>query len=109
MPVAEYMLHKEGHRRLVPNFVGDRGHWYSPIDHTYIGWIEESPDHYVPDTIVYLTKEQFITRALAIHAVQPIHGNNEEIIGGGAELTNEEVQTMASLWFDEFVTKNSAV
>lgn len=108
MPVAEYMLHKEGHRRLVPEFISDRGHWYNPADHTYIGWIDDNPDHYVPDTIVYLTKEEFITRAEAIHQTNPFRGNDEEVIGGGEALTTEQLQTMASVWYDEFVAKNSA-
>lgn len=109
MPVAEYMLHKQGHRRLVPDFIDDRGHWYNPVDYTYIGWIEENPDHYVPDSIVYLTKEQFITRALAIHSVYPFRDQDEEAIGTGPELTNEQVQAMAGDWYDNFVAKNTAV
>lgn len=108
MPVAEYMLHKQGHRRLVPEFIDDRGHWYNPVDHTYIGWIEENPDHYVPDSITYLTKEQFITRALAIHAAFPFRDQDGEMIGGGAEFTTEQVQTMAGDWYDSFVEKNAA-
>ena len=109
MPVAEYMLHKEGHRRLVPEFIGDRGHWYNPVDHTYIGWIEENPDHYVPDSIVYLTKEQFVTRALAIHAVSPLLGGDDETPLGGTPLTNDEVTLLANNWYDDFVNKNTAV
>lgn len=109
MPVAEYMLHKQGHRRLVPEFIGDRGHWFNPTDHTYIGWIEENPDHYVPDSIVYLTKEQFITRALAIHQQNPFRSVDGEAMIDGEPLTNEGVQAMASSWYDDFVAKNSAV
>jgi hypothetical protein len=108
MPVAEYMLHKQGHRRLVPEFIDDRGHWYDPVNHTYIGWIEENPDHYVPDTIVYLTKEEFVARALAIHAASPMHGDDGESPVGGAQLTNEQVQTAAESWYDGFVAKNTA-
>jgi hypothetical protein len=108
MPVAEYMLHKEGHRRLVPEFIDDRGHWYNPVNHTYVGWIEENPDHYVPDTIVYLTKEQFVTRILGIHAVSPLRASNDETGPNGEPLTNEQVQTLASDWYDAFVAKNSA-
>lgn len=109
MPVVEYMLHKEGHRRLVPEFIGDRGHWYNPVDHTYIGWIEENPDHYVPDSIVKLTKEQFVSRQLAIHAADPIRRQTGEMpYADGSFLTAEEVTTIVSNWYDEFVTKNSA-
>jgi hypothetical protein len=107
MPVAEYKLHKQGHRRLVPEFIDDRGHWHNPANHTYIGWIEENPDHYVPDTIVYLTKEQFISRALSIHEMQPMRKSSDEYIGDGEIMTTEEVVTAAGIWFDLFIEKNS--
>ena len=32
MAVIEYMLVKEGAGRKVPEFVGDRGHWFNPSD-----------------------------------------------------------------------------
>lgn len=107
MPVAEYMLHKEGHRRLVPEFIDDRGHWYNPVDHTYIGWIEENPDHYVPDTIVYLTKEQFVTRILGMHANTPFRNSTELAFEDGDPLTVEQVTAMANDWYDNFVAKNT--
>jgi hypothetical protein len=108
MPVAEYKMHKQGHRRLVPDFIDDRGHWFNPVDHTYIGWVEENPDHYVPDTIVFLTKDQFVARALAIHADSPFRKQTEEMpIPDGDPLTEEEVILMAGTWYDEFVAKNT--
>lgn len=107
MPVAEYKLHKQGHRRLIPDFIDDRGHWYNPVDHTYIGWVEDNPDHYVPDTIVYLTKEQFVTRAMAIHNTEPFRDHGDEVAAAGTPLTNEQVLTMAEEWYDSFVAKNS--
>jgi hypothetical protein len=107
MPVAEYKLHKEGHRRLVPEFIDDRGHWHNPVNHTYVGWIEENPDHYVPDTIVYLTKEEFVTRALVIHANNPFRNSTEMTFEDGDPLTTEQVTAMAETWYDNFVTKNT--
>jgi len=108
MPVAEYKMHKQGHRRQVPDFIDDRGHWYNPSDHTYIGWIEENPDHYVPDTIVYLTKEQFVERLLSIHANAPIRKQTgEAAFPDGEFMTAEEVTAIANNWYDEFVAKNS--
>lgn len=109
MPVAEYMMYKQGHRRLVPDFIDDRGHWYNPVDHTYIGWVEENPDHYVPDTIVYLTREQFITRLLNIHNLEPIRRQTgEAAYADGEHMTTEEVNTLAGNWYDDFVSRNSA-
>ena len=69
MAVAEYMMHRieGGTRRAVPEFIGDRGHWQSPIDKSYIGWIDDARDYYVPDTVTTLTKAEFVTRLLTIH------------------------------------------
>jgi len=110
MAVIEYMLHKDGHKRQVPDFVGDRGHWMSPIDNSFIGWIDDVRDYYVPDTIVTLTKEQFVTRQLAIHAQVPmtrLADGAPSIMGDRVEMTNEEVTTQAQNWYDDFVAKNS--
>lgn len=107
MAVVEYMLYKENHRRLTPDFIGDRGHWYNPVDHTYVGWVDDNRDYYVPDTIITLTKEQFVTRALAIHANSPLVsgpvGEVEEVV----PLTNEQVTARAEEWYDYFVSTNS--
>ena len=108
MAVIEYMLYKDHHRRLTPDFVEDRGHWFNPTDHTYIGWVDDVRDYYVPDSIVTLTKEQFVTRALAIHAAHPMRSPSLEDEGAlGAALTNEEVTARAESWYDAFVAKNS--
>jgi len=108
MAVAEYMMHLSngGHRKEVPGFIGDRGHHFNPIDNTFVGWIEDERDYYVPDTIVILTKEDFIARQLAIHAVYPMMkdiGNPEE---EPVPMTEEEVRVASGAWYDEFVAKN---
>ena len=111
MAVIEYMLIKDGHKRQVPEFVGDRGHWMSPIDSSFIGWIDDVRDYYVPDTIVTLTKTEFVARQLAIHAQVPFTKGVGNEIGPGGErenMTTQEVTAQAEAWYDDFVTKNSA-
>ncbi len=111
MAVIEYMLVKDGHKRQVPEFVGDRGHWMSPIDNSFVGWVDDVRDYYVPDTIVTLTKEAFVTRQLTIHAQHPMTKPAVEGAGPGGErvnMTNEEVTAQAQAWYDDFVAKNSA-
>lgn len=111
MAVIEYMLHKDGHKRQVPDFVGDRGHWMSPIDSSFIGWVDDVRDYYVPDTITTLTKAEFVTRQLTIHASAPFTKPVNEGAGPDGERTNmtdEEVTAQAEAWFDDFVAKNSA-
>lgn len=111
MAVIEYMLYKDAHKRQVPDFVGDRGHWMSPIDNSFIGWVDDVRDYYVPDTIVTLTKTEFVARQLAIHAQVPFTKAVGDAIGPGGErenMTTEEVTAQAEAWYDDFVTKNSA-
>jgi hypothetical protein len=110
MAVVEYMLHADGPRRQVPEFIGDRGHWYNPADHTYVGWVSDSPDFYVPDTIVSLTKEAFVSRALSIHAANPLRKMDSPVFNPGEEpvfMTDAEVTTHAETWYDNFVTTNT--
>lgn len=112
MAVAEYMLHnREGdHRRWVPGFIGDRGHWYNPANYTYIGWIPDVRDYYVPESVHILTKADFVTRLLTMHSTSTMtkEVTSEDGTRTTVDMTNEEVTTMAETWFDEFVAKNQA-
>ena len=114
MAVVEYMMHRieGGNRRAVPEFIGDRGHWQSPVDKSFIGWIDDNRDYYVPDSVTSLTKSEFVTRQLAIHnhesgnykfTTQVEPGSEEEAV----DLTDEEVTAQAEAWYDAFVANNS--
>ena len=113
MAVVEYMLHRVdgSNRRDVPGFIGDRGYWMSPFDSSFIGWVDDTTDYYVPDTIVRLTKQQLIDRQLLIHAtypmVEPVAPGVGEPGTQGRTLSNEEVTAMISDWYDDFVARNS--
>lgn len=109
MAVIEYMMHRinGSDRRAVPDFVGDRGHQQSPIDGTFIGWIEDDRDYYVPDSISILTKEQFVTRQLTIHASHPMMNHSEDPEVEPTEMTDAEVTTASEEWYDAFVAQNS--
>ena len=108
MPVVEYKMHKQGRTRIVPDFVEDGGHWYNSADHTFIGWVPENPDYYVPDTVITLTKEQFVQRAVDMHNALPLTVANDEIPGIGSPMSLEQVNLTANSWYDEFVVKNTA-
>lgn len=108
MAVVEYMLHAQGHTKQVPDFIGDRGHWYNPIDYTFVGWVSDKPDFYVPDTLVRLTKDAFLARTLAIHAVTPYKKNvNASLPTEQIAMTVEEVTAWAGGWYDAFVLANT--
>lgn len=110
MAVIEYMLHRVngGKRKEIPGWVGDRGHWMSPIDGSFIGWVDDVRDYYVPDTVVSLSKQDLIDRQLAIHAVNPMMGSQEDPEAEPVAMTDEEVSQTIGAWYDEFVTKNGA-
>lgn len=109
MPVIEYMFQiNDMGRKIVPGFVKDRGYWYNPADHTYLGWLDEDREYYVPDTIETKTKQECIDRALAIHAVNPMSEPNvDDPSADETTMTDEEVTTMIGDWYDNFVTRNS--
>lgn len=109
MAVIEYMMHRigGGSVRAVPEFVGDRGHWMSPIDNSFIGWVDDNRDYYVPDTITVLTKQQFVDRQLNIHASHPFMNRVSESSSEMVQMTEAEVITLAETWYDDFVVKNS--
>ena len=79
----------------------------------------------MPDTLITLTKEDFVVRALAIHAVEPIRKLREwdeelnqpvnpvdldaTIVLRDVELTTEEeVRSYAEEWYDNYVAMNLA-
>lgn len=115
MPVVEYMLHvyDGDHRRHIPGFIHDRGHWYSPETSTWVGWVKTKTDYYVPNTLKVLTKEDFVQRCWAVHQVEPIRVRNPDAQGPGLDnfvaLTTEaEVRAHAEEWYDAFVARNLA-
>jgi len=112
MAVVEYMLHRDNAgRNQVPDFIGDRGHWGSPINNTFLGWIPDNRDYYVPDTLETLTKEQCVARQLAIHAQYPMRVPlMDPILQPDTErpvLTTEEVTQQIENWYDFFVAQNT--
>jgi hypothetical protein len=113
MAVVEYMLHvyDGDHRRHIPGFIGDRGHWYHPGNHTWVGWTKTNPDFYVPDTLVVLSKQDLADRCWAIHQIEPISVYNPANPGPENRIilqTEAEVRAHAEQWYDEFVARNLA-
>lgn len=100
MAVIEYKMYiNEQGRRAVPGFVEDRGHWYSDSDHTYVGWANYG-EFYIPDTVLTLTKEQFVARGTAAgHMTKPASWDSATMGAWSAPDLNT--------WYDEFTTKNS--
>jgi hypothetical protein len=111
MAVIEYMLEKRDatQRRWIPEWVGDRGHWYDPATETYVGWVDDVRDFYLPDTVVFLSKEDLVQRVLTMHASSPMMKMDPENPGPDnmVAMTEAEVRTTVEAWYDDFVAKNS--
>ena len=112
MPVIEYKLHKVGPRGQMqaPDWVDDGGYWGNNADHTLVGWVaaEADRENWVPDTVIELSRADFITRAQGIHATTPYtrladgasaDDPNPEMV----DMTTDEVATEAGGWWDAFV------
>ena len=115
MPVVEYKMHVVTNKggATAPLWVDDGGYHTSPIDKTKVGWVlpEADREYYVPDTVIELSKSEFVTRQLAIHAVQPFQNQPEDSDGQPAgdpvDMTNAEVTTEMESWYDSFVSSHS--
>jgi hypothetical protein len=115
MPVVEYKLEVINNKggATAPLWVDDGGYHSSPIDKTKVGWVlpEVDREYYVPDTVTELSKSEFVTRQLAIHAVQPFMNDSEptedDEDNDPTEMTNAEVTTEMESWYDSFVSSHS--
>lgn len=110
MPVIEYKFQiSETGKNVIPGYVEDRGHWYNPADHTYVGWVKAEADreYWVPDTIEELTKAEMVTRVLGMHAANPMMVMDSDGTVSETQMTDNEVTTMVEAWYDEIVTANS--
>jgi len=96
--IIKYKMHRTGRGQSMkaPEWIEDGGYFYNPVTHEYIGW---SPDlnarkYYVPDTVETYTLAELTTYVQGLHADRPM--TDEE----GTALTDEQVATRVSDWFD---------
>jgi len=74
--IYEYMLNIDvlGHKS-VPGWVEKRlTLFYNDANKTHVGWSpnEGERDYYIPDSVVVLSKQDLVNRALSLHAITPI-------------------------------------
>jgi len=104
--IVEYKLHKvraRSNNKKTPIWIDDGGYWYNSNNHTYVGCISDSAEHYIPNTLTVFTKETFNNRILSLHAVRPFSNTNDDGIVEPQEeitMTEAEVSEMANTWFD---------
>ena len=118
MPLVEFMMHASTdgnpNGRVIPGFIRGSADFHNPTDNTYVGWVADNRDFYLPDTITILDKASFVQRMLAIHQVTPIKGGLVEQqveqdgrvgvqLVPGPILTEEQVIAMAEERYDFIV------
>ena len=104
MPIIEYKYNVgENGQLIVPGFVEDRGYWYNPTDHTFLGWTKAEGDreYWVPDTVNTKTKAECVSRAIGM---MPMH---RESSGEAVLMDSAEVTTMMENWYDTITSNNS--
>lgn len=105
MILVEYKLHKVSkNAKQAPQFIVDGGYYPSPLDKTMVGLVEDEADrdYYIPDTIAILTKEEFVARQLAIHAVVPMVSIGDDM--NETDMTDAEVTATIGSWYDSKVS-----
>ena len=108
MPVVEYKHHISHMGKIeVPGWVMDRGYWFNPADHTYLGWVlpEADREYLIPDTVDEKTKAQCAARALVIHHTSPF--TDDSIDGTGPAMDSAAVTTMMNNWYDTIAANNA--
>ena len=114
MPVVEYKLHIVTNKGglAAPLWIKEGGYHQSPIDNTMVGWIDSDREYYVPDTVIELSKTNFINRQLAIHSKMPFQKEDMEdsarLNGEDPEMIySAEVIKNAGSWYDYFINGKS--
>lgn len=105
--VVEYMFNVDQKGKLfIPWYIKNFGHWHNVVDETFVGWVEDKRNYYVPDSLVVLSKTDFVNRALRMHAANPLH-KFINAMPPSVPMTEEEVIADAQEWYDDFVLKNT--
>lgn len=110
MFIAKYRLEKRpGTGGEIPARITEGGYHLSSIDGTMLGWYDSSQGEFFVDTsdsIVKMTKQNIIDRALEIHTQFPMTNGDEE---NPVVLTEQEVSDMMSDWCDSFFNQNTGL
>jgi len=110
--IVEYKLQKvraHSDAKKTPIWIDNGGHWHSQINNSYIGYIRDDVEYYIPSTLEVQTKDSFITRMQTIHASYPIYREPVLLEDGTVDFdadpvpyTDEELITAMGSWWDTF-------
>ena len=100
--IIEYKLDINSDRTLTtPGWVLDPGYFFNPTDNTYVGWTPNSSERKfkVPDTVTELSLTDLISRALALHSINP--WTKGHAASDTTELTEAEIQAQVTAWYND--------
>lgn len=118
MAIVKYKLEVIvfGEGVTIPIGITDSGYYYSPIDNTFLGWLDTKDSEYYMGksaTAVPITKLDAISRVLDIHHQYPFMKPDENLgFSGEANLvpyTDQEVEDEVATWYDGLWNKNMGV
>ena len=100
MRMLEYKLHApmNGHGMSTPSWVEDGGHWYNATDHTMIGWVSDTTEYYIPDSVDFKTLAELKARQVAAHGVAPYKKMDAQGMPTADDMSDAEVETMVADW-----------
>jgi hypothetical protein len=110
--IVEYKLEKVRARsdaKKTPIWIDNGGHWYNSINNSYVGYIRDDVEYYIPSTLKTLTRDSFISRMQAIHASHPLYktppladDSSPDVEAELVAYTDEELVTAMGSWWDTF-------
>lgn len=105
MKFYEYKRHLINGQLRDPEFVVNGGHWFNPVDFTYVAVSPDVAEYYIPDTLVELTRDQLNDRVLLIHSQTPFKKFDGLRGSGGIEtdsvMSDAEVIDYVSTWISQ--------
>jgi hypothetical protein len=102
--VVEYKKHLTPEGLVNPSWLIMGDAFYNENNKTYIGLVldETDRDYYIPDSVKYLTKEEFKERLEPMHQVQPFRIKHKETTSR-IECTIEE---FVDYWWNKYCNIN---
>lgn len=94
-----------------PPYLKDSGYWYSSIDNSMIGWVDDFTEYEYTPVHETITKSEFIDRVMDMHSKYPmVDGKSTpERELNPVPLTDQEVLDLVTNWYDYFVNLNQHI
>ena len=97
--VIEYKKHLTPSGLVNPPWLIAGDLFYDSVSKTYIGLVldEENRDYYIPDTVTYLSKQQFKDRLAPLHEIQPFRIKPN----GAPDRIDATLDEFVNYWWDK--------